>query len=424
MAVEYVDYEKLVAERQQAKTQAEKEQFELETEKKAYADRQDYSKGVADILSQSMKSQEQKEAPKEEAGPGGYDPATNTTGEDREKAVNFKNEMASNQKQLQGYQQQAKQLQALMLNAAKHYDPEMALKHRAELDGLGDKAIKSQTDALILKGKQAEFYGQQAQGYLTAPTDENWYNFLREVSTQDNEKVTTLMSVPREQRETVARAIIDTGRTIKQTTDMQLKAAGMKLKQDTLKETTRYHEGTLAARNRTMADTRSYRSASLAFQKSKQTDAEKEKHIGDVNRVVRAQQSFVNSLESENKGLESQLSKLDKSLAPEEDVAEAKAVIQRKLDTNQTELDDAKSELQGYNQDLRDATYGGDKKEETKPTETTKPTSKSMYHLAPNANTSDVALYKKLMEENKDNPEARKILNQKALKHGLIVENK
>jgi len=367
MATEFVDFVGEEAERQKSVTQAERGKFELEAEKKAYADRQQESKGVADILAKSMQPQEQLTPRKEEAGPGGYDPVSETTGEDRERAVNFKNEMAANQQQAQTYQQQAKQLQALMLNSAKNNNPEMALKFRAELDSLSNKAMKSQTDGLILKGKQAEFYGQMAQGYLTAPTDENWYNLLKEVSTQDNEKATKLMSVPRNQREAVANAMINTGRTVKQTTDMQLKAQGMKIKEDTLKETERYHNNTLATRNRALADARTYKSASLDFQRSKQTAADKEKHIGDVNKVVGAQQRYVNTLESENKNLESQMSKLDKSLAPEEDVAAAKAVIQRKLEANQTELDNAKNELQTYSQDLRDATYGTDKKEEAKP---------------------------------------------------------
>ena len=173
MAVEFVNFAKEVADTRTAQTQAERGQFELESEKKAYSDRQAESKGMYDIFSK-MGAQEQKAPPKETAGPGGYDPETGTTGEDREKAVNFKNMMAANQQESQSISQQAKQLQALMLNAAKNNDPELALKFRAELDGLGDKAMKSQTDKLTLMGKQAEFKGQLAYKYKSNPTEDTW----------------------------------------------------------------------------------------------------------------------------------------------------------------------------------------------------------------------------------------------------------
>ena len=216
MALDYVDFDKEKAQRQEAINVAEqgqlatqKSQFELEAEKKAYAEKQASSKAISDRLkgyAEEDAAESKTPVQKTDPGPGGYDPSTGTTGEDRQQEANFKDQMAAQQMQGQSIQKQAKRLNELMLDAAKNYDPETALKFRAELDGLDNKFRQTQTDTLTLSGKQYEVAGQLASAYLTNQTPENWYNTMKEALRLGLPGAESMMSVPLNKRADFAKA--------------------------------------------------------------------------------------------------------------------------------------------------------------------------------------------------------------------------
>ena len=232
MAVEFVDFAKEAADRQTAVTQAEKGKFELEQTKKATAEKESESKGIYDILKgyDSGGTQQAKAPAPTDAGPGGYDPATQTTGEDRQQAASFKDQMAMNQAQGKQMGQEAQMLQKLMLNSAKNNDPEAALKFRTQLDGLEQKYRDNQKSQMALQTDQAEFQGRVAQGYLANPTDEEWYNVVRESMKAGLPGAEQLLTVPKDKREAVAKAAIAQSMSTKDTATAQLNAAKLKEK--------------------------------------------------------------------------------------------------------------------------------------------------------------------------------------------------
>ena len=240
MALDYVDFDKQKAQRQQAINEAEqgkittqKDQFEFEAEKKAYANKQASMKDISGLL--KGYAEEDANAPKTpaqktDAGPGGYDPSTGTTGEDRQQDANFKDQMAAQQMQGQSIQKQAQRLNQMMLAAAKNNDPETALKFRAELDGLDDKFRKNQTDTLTLVGKQYEVGGQLANDYLANQTPENWYNTTREAMRLGIPGSEAMLQTPLNKRADFAKAYKDRALTAQQELTGQLKIAQMQEK--------------------------------------------------------------------------------------------------------------------------------------------------------------------------------------------------
>lgn len=294
MAVEFVDFAKEAADRQTAVTQAEKGQFELEQTKKATAEKESESKGIYDILKGYDAGDTQTKAPAPtDAGPGGYDPATQTTGEDRQQAASFKDQMAMNQAQGKQMGQEAQMLQKLMLNSAKNNDPEAALKFRAQLDGLEEKYRANQKSQMALQTDQAEFQGRVAQGYLANPTDEEWYNVVRECMKAGIPGAEQLLTVPKDKREATALAAIAESKSTKDTATAALNAAKLKEKSQEFYDGLEVKRMIADNTNRNAALSREIRLDQLELSKGAHNIAAVNAMLGKVtNRLTQAKEDY------------------------------------------------------------------------------------------------------------------------------------
>jgi hypothetical protein len=416
---EFVDFAKEDASRQQAQTQAAKGAFEFGAEKKAYAEKQAESKGVAEILKGFVSDQQAPSTPaqKTDAGPGGYDPASGTTGEDRQQFASLKDQMANNQNQAKAYTQQAQLLNKLMLNAAKNNDPEGALKFRSELDGLQDKMMKTQGDQLKLAKDQYETMSQLGEGYLANPTDEQWYTTVKEAMRLGLPGAENLLAVPREKREAVAKSAKAQGLTANQSVNAEMKALSIKQRQDASDRRDELAKETLRFKERQQTDLQNYRGARLAFDKSKHTDSDSKKLFEITNKVVTADSQYISHLDAEHKGIQDAIQKLEsgKQFGLDDTATASKlAQLRRDLADNEDEQEKSKESYRSHMADL-ESLKTGKQPEKTKPAFSRS----DKYGFVKGANPQDIKEYQDMMKNAKT--EAERIdIQKKAYEYGLV----